>query len=89
MVVKACMLPGTKPCVSPRHVGTAGHWDQANMGRRGTNLAIAFLHIIAELSAVAGGVQPVLKHVVSIRAVVSSHARLVLHRCTKAVSKAR
>ena len=53
---------------------------------READLAIAFLHIIAELSAVAGGVQPVLKHVVGVRAVVASHACLVLHTAALVLS---
>ena len=57
------------------------------MGKAWTDLAIAFLHIIAELCAVAGGVQPVLKHIVGIWAVVSSHARLILHKFRTPVSQ--
>lgn len=44
------------------------------------NLAVAFLHVIAELCAVAGGVKPVLKYVVRIGTIVSSHTCLILHR---------
>ena len=54
--------------------------------QREADLAIAFFHIIAELSAVAGGVQPVFEHVVGVRAVVASHACLVLHTAAPRLS---